>query len=207
MASESSATTSATSQQSVRRGAVAGLTAAALFMVSTVLTQVAPVGTDYVTVTDYLLQLILVLAYAAVLVALRGLHARHRSVERYGRVGSVGAALTAVGYGAVLLIVAAGAVMGARVLNDVRPVAALVLLVGSIILGVATLRAQVVPWWCGALLIVAFPLGDVANEALDGAEGLLLALLWGSIGLALLKPAAPSAETPAAPTRPSSSRT
>jgi hypothetical protein len=183
------------------------MTAAALFAMSTVLTQVAPVGTEYVTATDYLHQLIPMAAYAAVLVALKGDHARHRSVERYGRVGSVGAALTAGGYAAVLVIVAAGVVMGARVLNDVRPVAALVLLVGSVILGVAILRAQVVPWWCGALLIVAFPLGDVANEAFDGAEGLLLALLWGSIGLALLKPTRPSSETPAAPTRPSSSRT
>ena len=36
------------------------------------------------------------------------------------------------------------------------------------------------------LLIIAFPLGDVANAILSSAENLLLALLWGSMGIVLL---------------------
>ena len=48
------------------------------------------------------------------------------------------------------------------------------------------IRTRVLPWWCGVLLIVAFPLGDVANELFGSAENLLLALLWGSMGVALL---------------------
>jgi hypothetical protein len=36
------------------------------------------------------------------------------------------------------------------------------------------------------LLIVAFSLGDVANAIFSSAENLLLALLWGSVGFALL---------------------
>ena len=40
--------------------------------------------------------------------------------------------------------------------------------------------------WAGVLLIVAFPLGDVANAIFSSAENLLLALLWGSMGVALL---------------------
>ena len=48
------------------------------------------------------------------------------------------------------------------------------------------IRARLLPWWCGVLLIVAFPLGDVANAIFSSAENLLLALLWGSVGAALL---------------------
>ena len=59
-------------------------------------------------------------------------------------------------------------------------------LIGSALLGVIILRARLLPWWCGVLLIVALPLGDVANEIFSSAENLLLALLWGSIGFGLL---------------------
>jgi hypothetical protein len=55
------------------------------------------------------------------------------------------------------------------------------------VLGIMTLRARVLPWWCGVLLIVAFPLGDIADAAVAGLEALLLALLWGSAGAALLR--------------------
>ena len=48
------------------------------------------------------------------------------------------------------------------------------------------LRARLLPWWCGVLLIVAFPLGHFANAIFGAAENLLLALLWGSVRVALL---------------------
>src|SRR5512133_873532 len=47
--------------------------------------------------------------------------------------------------------------------------------------------------------IVALPLGDVANSIFSAAENLLLALLWGSVGVALL------ARRREQPTRPSRS--
>jgi hypothetical protein len=59
-------------------------------------------------------------------------------------------------------------------------------LVGSALLGVIIIRARLLPWWCGVLLIVTFPLGHFANALFSSAENLLLALLWGSIGIALL---------------------
>jgi hypothetical protein len=61
-----------------------------------------------------------------------------------------------------------------------------VLLVGSVLLGVIIIRARLLPWWCGVLLIVTFPLGHFANAIFGAAENLLLALLWGSMGIALL---------------------
>jgi hypothetical protein len=63
---------------------------------------------------------------------------------------------------------------------------AVVILIGSAILGAVVLRMQLVPWWCGVLLIVAFPVGHFANALLASAEDILLALLWGSVGVSLL---------------------
>jgi hypothetical protein len=51
---------------------------------------------------------------------------------------------------------------------------------------VIIIRARLLPWWCGVLLIVTFPLGHFANAIFGAAENLLLALLWGSMGIALL---------------------
>ena len=166
----------------------AGIAAAALFVLTTILVQVAPIGTDYGSSTDYLHQVVLAMAYVAVLVTLLSLHARQRRSQRYGLLGASGTVLTALGYGVVLVVVVVGIVAGARVVNDARLAAAAVLLVGSALLGIATLRARVTPWWCGALLIIAFPVGDFANQAFAGAEGLVLASLWGSLGVALRRP-------------------
>ena len=71
-------------------------------------------------------------------------------------------------------------------LLTVRIGAAGLVLIGSLLLGVIIIRAKLLPWWCGVLLIIAFPLGDVANAIFSSAENLLLALLWGSMGIVLL---------------------
>ncbi|MDP8971928.1 MAG: hypothetical protein M3N45_01840 [Actinomycetota bacterium] len=44
-------------------------------------------------------------------------------------------------------------------------------LIGSILLGAMVMRARIIPWCCGVLLIVAFPLGDVSNAVLEVAKG------------------------------------
>lgn len=75
---------------------------------------------------------------------------------------------------------------GDESLSNVRIGGGLAVLIGSVLLGVIILRARMLPWWCGVLLIVALPLGDVANSIFSAAENLLLALLSGSVGVALL---------------------
>ena len=59
--------------------------------------------------------------------------------------------------------------------------------IGSVLLGAMTLRAHVLPWWCGVLLIVGFPLGDVLDGIVArGSEAIVLGILWGLVGYALL---------------------
>ena len=50
-----------------------------------------------------------------------------------------------------------------------------------------TLHARVLPWWCGVLLIVGFPLGGVLDENVArGSEGIVFGIVWGLVGYALL---------------------
>jgi len=110
--------------------------------------------------------------------------------------------MVGLGYGFVGLLNAVNIIQGERSLNTVRLGAALVILIGSVILGVVVLATRVLPWWCGVLLIIAFPLGDAANAVFASAENVLYVLLWGSIGLALLRRATVSTERVAPETAP-----
>jgi hypothetical protein len=170
----------------VRWGGIAGVVAAAFLVLSAILNQLSPIQTTYGSAASYLYLAAVFGAYVAVLVAVLGIHAVHRGRPRYGRLGAIGTVMTFAGYAIIATVTAINMVQGQRSLQIVRIGGALILLVGSVLLGVIIIRAKLLPWWCGVLLIVAFPLGDRANAIFGSAENLLLALLWGSMGIALL---------------------
>ena len=170
----------------IKWGGIAGIAAAALFIVSAILEQLSPLQRIYDSVASYLYLGVLVAAYIAVIVAVLGIHALHSGRPRYGRLGTTGTVLTIAGYLIMIVVRMISMVAGRESLGNVRIGAGLAVLIGSVLLGVIILRARILPWWCGVLLIVAFPLGDVANAIFSAAENLLLALLWGSVGVALL---------------------
>ncbi len=170
----------------LRWGGLAGVFAAVMFVVSFIINQLAPVQRVYDSSSDYLHQVVVLVAYAGVLVAILGLHALQSPSRRYGRHGAVGSLLTSIGYSVVFVVSAISTLQGGQTLLTVRLAGGVAVLIGSILLGAMTIRARVVPWWCGVLLIVAFPLGDFSNAVVRGGEGILLGLLWGSVGYALL---------------------
>lgn len=170
----------------IKWGGIAGIAAAALFIVSAILEQLSPLQRIYDSVASYLYLGVVVAAYIAVIVAVLGIHALHSGRPRYGRLGTTGTVLTIAGYLIMIVVRMISMVAGRESLGNVRIGAGLAVLIGSVLLGVIILRARILPWWCGVLLIVAFPLGDVANAIFSAAESLLLALLWGSVGVALL---------------------
>jgi hypothetical protein len=89
------------------------------------------------------------------------------------------------------------ALAGGEPILSVRLVGGLLVLVGSILLGAMTIRARVLPWWCGVLLIVGFPLGVVlVNNFAAGSEAIMFAIVWGLIGYALLSRSGTVAEQP-----------
>jgi hypothetical protein len=170
----------------IKWGGIAGIAAAALFIVSAILEQLSPLQRIYDSVASYLYLGVVVAAYIAVIIAVLGIHALHSGTPRYGRLGTTGTVLTIAGYLIMIVVRMINMVAGRESLGNVRIGAGLAVLIGSVLLGVIILRARILPWWCGVLLIVAFPLGDVANAIFSAAENLLLALLWGSVGVALL---------------------
>lgn len=170
----------------VKWGGGAAILAAVLLVLSAIIDQIAPVEGIIDAPSEYLHRAVLALAYVAITVAILGIHALHRGNSRYGRLGTAGSLVTIAGYTIIAVITLISTVQDFEYLLTIRIAAAGLVLIGSLILGVIILRARLLPWWCGVLLIVAFPLGDVVNEIFSSAENVLLALLWGSVGVALV---------------------
>ena len=170
----------------IKSGGIAGVAAAGLLILSAIIYQLNPVQRTYDSTSSYLYLGATLAAYVAVIVTVLGIHALHSGSPRYGRLGATGTVLTIAGYAIIAVMTVISMVQGYASFLTVRLAGAGVLLVGSVLLGVIILRARLLPWWCGVLLIVAFPLGHFANAIFGAAENLLLALLWGSVGVALL---------------------
>jgi hypothetical protein len=170
----------------IKWGGIAGVAAAAMFILSAVVNQVSPVQRTYDSAASYLYLAVALAGYIGVIVAVLGIHALHSASPRYGRLGTAGTVLTLVGYAITAVTTVISMAQGHASLLTIRLSGAGVLLIGSALLGIVILRARLLPWWCGVLLIVTFPLGHFANAIFSSAENLLLALLWGSVGVALL---------------------
>ena len=98
--------------------------------------------------------------------------------------------ITFLGYTLTATVTPVTVLLGSEALYSVRLIGGLAVLIGSILLGAMTLRARVVPWWCGVLPIVGFPLGDVVDTTIgEGSEAIVLRILWGLVGYALLSSA------------------
>ena len=140
-------------------------------------------------------------AFLLVVAAVAGVWSLKSQTGQLRRLARVAAWMTGLGYGVVALLNVVDLIQGERAMVMVRLGAALVMLIGSAILGVIILVTHLLPWWCGVLMIIAFPLGHFANALLPSAENILYVLLWGSVGLALLAranaPAEPAVRQPA----------
>jgi len=170
----------------VRAGGLAGIAAAVLFILSAIIEQVAPAEGIVGTGSEYLDRVVVILAYIAVIVAVLGIHALHKDNARYGALGTAGSVMTIAGYAIIAVVTVIATIQDFEYLLTIRLGGGILVLIGSLLLGVIIIRARLLPWWFAVLLIVAFPLGDVANAIFSSAENLLLALLWGSVGFALL---------------------
>ena len=145
----------------------------------------APPQRRFDSFSYYLSEIVLVVAFAATLVVIVGLHGSQRG--RYGRSGAAGSLIAFIGYALIAIVATISVLVGGEALSAVRLMAALAVLVGSVILGAMTIRARALPWWCGVLLIVGFPLGDFLEEVVArGSEGVVFGIVWGVVGYALL---------------------
>jgi hypothetical protein len=169
----------------VRWGGWAGVVAAVTYVLASMLILIAPLQRVFSSFGEHLIEVILVLAFAFTLVTIVGLHALQS--QRYGRLGVAGSLLTLIGYALIVVVAAITIRGGGEALFTVRFIGALAILIGSVLLVAMTLRARVLPWWCGVLLIVGFPLGDIVDELVArGSVGIVFGIVWGLVGYALL---------------------
>ena len=147
----------------------------------------------FTSFSDYLIEVMFVLALLSTLGAIVGLHVLQRG--RYGRLGVAGSAVAFVGHALLLVAATATALAGREALDAAFPLGVLVALVGLVLLGAATLRAQLLPRWCGVLLIAGFPLAMIL-DVLANAGGALLGVVWTLVGYALLSNVEASARQP-----------
>ena len=168
----------------LRWGGLAALIGGVLYAVTGIMSLFAPQEEVFNSFTDYLIEVLFVLALLGTLLAIAGLHVLHR--ERYGRLGAAGSLTAFVGHALLLVAAIATTLAGREALDMVFFLGSLAALVGLVLLGATTLRARVLPWWCGALLIAGLPLSVVLDVTARGSGGILLGVVWALVGYALL---------------------
>ena len=163
----------------VRWGGLAGVVAAVMWVLTAILILLAtPQRASFNSFSDYLLQIVLLVAYAGTLGAILGLHALQSESRRYGRLGAAGSLITFIGYAIVFVVITVSILAGGAALLTVRLAGASAVLIGSILLGAMTIRTRILPWWCGVLLIIAFPSAISRTRSLREAKG----YCWGYSG-------------------------
>jgi len=175
----------------VRWGGLAGMVAGVLYTLIGIIGPQSPVFPSF---SDYLIE-VLAVALLFTLVAIAALHVLQR--DRYGRLGAAGSLTAFIGYALVLLAVIANALAGREVLGIVPSLGALGALVGLILLGSASLRAGMLPPWCGVLLIAGFPLSTVLDILVFANAGdILRGVIWALVGYVLWSQTGAATEQP-----------
>jgi hypothetical protein len=131
-------------------------------------------------------------AFLVLLVALVGLHVQQRG--RYGPLGTVGFLAAFIGAAMVGVANPAEHCLGLDILGTfVYLPGVLLLSIGMLLLGIATIRARVLPRWCGVALIVGVLAMFIAAD--DGGM-VVLGLVWLLLGYVLWSQRGVSSEQP-----------
>ena len=130
---------------------------------------------------------LLLLAAVLTLAGLVGLHALQGA--NYGRIGRAGFYTAGAGF-LVQALAALFLLMGSDAWEVtlqwlVAPVGSLIILVGLVLYGAATLQARVLARWCGVGLIVVPPLAFYMNSKIFYGSLALFGVLWVALGYVL----------------------
>ncbi len=129
----------------------------------------------------YLIEGLTGLALTGMLVGLLGLHARQDA--NYGVLGRVGFLAALVGTALVLANVLLIRAAERNLLDLLLLLGLLGMLLGFLLLGIATLRARVLPQWAGVALILVLPVAALLG---DYGGGLVFGIVWLALGYILL---------------------
>lgn len=178
-----------------RLGGLAGVMAGVAYAIVGILNLVSPQEPIFLSFSDYLIELLFVVAWLGTLATIVGLHVSQSG--SYGQLGAAGSLTAAIGYALLFVISVVNVFAGGEVLvlGIVFLVGLLAALVGLVLLGAATLRARVLPSWCGVLLIAVLPLAMVVN-VIANAGGIVQGVVWALVGFALLSRGGAAAQQP-----------
>lgn len=154
----------------IRWGGLAAMASGAAFVADALLVVAGPDARW--TNAVYMLAAILLLG------GVYGLHAAQGGTGRLGTVGLIAAAAAAAGQVVGLLLFLAGS---EALIWLVFPVGFLLVPLGLVLYGVATLRAGTLPRWCGWALVVVPVLAVVFGDY----GGILFGLMWLVLGYVL----------------------
>ncbi len=178
----------------VRWGAIGAVLAGVAWIVSVIvnLAITSPQGPTAFGLSSPLDEVTYIVALAGTLLGLAGLHAKQ--ARSYGRLGVAGFLVAFMGnvlvlLGLVLSLSARGEIFERELLDQVLGLGLLgmflgfvLLSVGLVVLGIASLLAGVLPRWCGVALILALPV----SVALGNYGGrMVLGVVWLALGYIL----------------------
>ncbi len=158
------------------------MSAGVFYCNTTIFDIIAPQTTVFTRPTDYLIEVLFVMALLLTLVAYAGLHALHRS--RAGRFELCSYAITTGGTTCFTLAAIATLVAGREVLGVLFLFGVLAAFLGSICFGMALLQANILPRWISIMLMLALPV-SVLLDAVGG--GILLGLVWLAVGYTITR--------------------
>ena len=181
--------------QLVRWGGLAAMLDGLLWVANDLCGRLSPDPDDWDcnSAYDYLTNAIDSAAYLLLLVGLVGLHARQ--AERYGPLGTAGFFAAFVGAAMVGVANPAEHCLGLDVLGGLVYLPGVLLLsIGTLLLGIATMRARVLPRWCGVALIVGLVAMFIGA---DSGGMVVFGLAWVAVGYVLWSGRGAPAEQPA----------
>lgn len=173
----------------IRWGVPGALLSGMVFIILSLLSLATPEPAAY-------LDVIFGVAWLSTVLPVAALHAVQEG--RYGLLGRVGSASIVVGAVATFLGALAVATRSTSLAWPLFIAGGVFLLAGLVVLGIASLRARVLPRWCGVALILALPLTALAGPLTGGLlqaqtqtnSGdypgvIVMGLLWLGLGYAL----------------------
>jgi hypothetical protein len=152
------------------------------YLVQAIMGLIKPQTEVFSGASDYILEVVFIIALIATIFALMGLHSLMTS--RYGRAGTLGFWLALAGTALMAVSAVATLFAGQNSLGIAFLGGMLLAFIGYVILGISILRAQALPLLGGLALIFGFPL-SVFLSTLGG--GILFGLAWLIVGYLLLK--------------------
>ncbi len=176
----------------IRWGGLAAMVAGVVFIVLMLIPE-GPPGSLLYTLN----RLVFIVAVLLMLVGLAGFHVLQKG--NYGRIGRAGF-YTVIAGAPAQLVAQVVLLSGSTALEFLNSVGLLVVMVGFVLYGAATLQARVLPRWCGVGFVIGLPVWVVVSmvsEEYGGMlGGILFGLLWLALGYVLWSRREASAEQP-----------